>query len=387
MENQKMAGLNSELVVVADIHLSKNWDVVQDWVDKEIDFLNPNNHLKKLIANLNKDSNVAAVIFNGDCVDHFFADYLGFLDFIKRKPPDERPNNWKLFYGLMDRLNKPYVQVPGNHDYRLESYNYRFWDGLLRVNVPNWLRKKISKKIGRSSFRWIFEVNSVLVNEKKINPLKETAVLQSPLYKTLGGYNCIFLNTYYDGFAKLWSFLRHLTRLLIGHEWGVNVRGPKNSDIDFVKNTTAEQDSDSFYIFMHAPLINPKRSQIGKKYRLSITNFKKTASKQKIDYATILEGRGELLDIFRKCDKNLSIITSHAHYIKYFLIEKKHLTAKEVTLDTINQERENPCLIKHVVTPALGSISNFDPKRRIGYFKITPDGFKEVILKEYKIKS
>jgi hypothetical protein len=99
----------------------------------------------------------------------------------------------------------------------------------------------------------------------------------------------------------------------------------------------------------------------------------------------MVDGRGELLDILRSSGKNISIIISHAHLVKYFLIDKKSLTAKEVTLDICNQQRKNSIYIKHVVTPSLGSISNFDPKRKIGYLKITPDGFKEVILKEYNL--
>jgi hypothetical protein len=179
--------------------------------------------------------------------------------------------------------------------------------------------------------------------------------------------------------------MSNLILLYNGHRWGVKLRGLKPSDIDFVKDALVRHNSDSFYFFMHAPLINPKQSETGKQYRLSITNFNKEARIQKIDYCTMVDGRGELLEILKNSDKNISIITSHAHLVKYFLIDKKSLTAKEVTLDICNQQRENPIYIKHVVTPSLGSISNFDPKRRIGYFKITPDGFKEVILKEYTI--
>jgi predicted phosphodiesterase len=382
-----MSNSPSELIVIADIHLNRNWDVVQQYVENEIDFLNPNNQLKKLIHALNQDPNVAAVIFNGDCVDHFFSDYLEFWDFFKNLPSGERPTNWSLFHDLIKRLNKPYVQVPGNHDYRSESYNYFFWGGLLRVNVPQRLRKKISKKIGHHSFRWFFEMKAVLINEKRFNPLKFLSSFESPSYKRLGDYHCIFLNTHHDCFAKLDSFMNSLIRFFNGHRWGVNIRGLKPSDLDFVKETLVRQNSDSFYFFMHAPMINPKQSEIGKQYRLSITNFKNKARKQKIDYCTMLDGRGELLDILRSSDKNISMITSHAHLVKYFLIDKKSLTAKEVTLDICNQQSKNPIYIKHVVTPSLGSISIFDPKRRIGYFKITPDGFKEVIVKEYNLKA
>ena len=382
-----MSSSPSELIVIADIHLNRNWDVVQQYVENEIDFLNPNNQLKKLIHALNQDSNVAAVIFNGDCVDHFFSDYLGFWDFFKNLPSDERPTNWSLFHDLIKGLNKPYVQVPGNHDYRLESYNYFFWGGLLRVNVPQWLRKKVSKKIGHHSFRWFFEMKAVLVNEKRFNPLKDLSGFEAPSYKLLGDYHCIFLNTHHDCFAKLNSFMSSYIRFFNGHRWGVNIRGLKPSDLDFVKEALVGQNSDSFYFFMHAPMINPKQSEIGKQYKLPITNFNNMARKQKIDYGTMVDGRGELLDILRNSDKNISLITSHAHLVKYFLIDKKSLTAKEVTLEVCNQQRENPIYIKHVVTPSLGSISNFDPNRRIGYFKITPDGFKEVILKEYNLNA
>jgi hypothetical protein len=58
-----MSNSLSELIVIADIHLNRNWDAVQQYVENEIDFLNPNNQLKKLIDALNQDPNVAAVIF------------------------------------------------------------------------------------------------------------------------------------------------------------------------------------------------------------------------------------------------------------------------------------------------------------------------------------
>ena len=62
------------------------------------------------------------------------------------------------------------------------------------------------------------------------------------------------------------------------------------------------------------------------------------------------------------------------------------MTSKIPRKYKFNKERKNSKYIKHIVTPALGSISNENPERKIGYFRITPDGFKEVILRRFVLE-
>ena len=113
-----MSKNKSDLVVVSDMHIDKNWDLVNECVKDKTDSLNPNQELRGLVDNLNQDDDVLAVVFNGDSVDHHLGDYLNFIDFFKKIPFEKRYSNWKLLNKILFRLNKPYYEIPGNHDYR-----------------------------------------------------------------------------------------------------------------------------------------------------------------------------------------------------------------------------------------------------------------------------
>ncbi len=129
--------------------------------------------------------------------------------------------------------------------------------------------------------------------------------------------------------------------------------------------------------------MNTKTNNIGATYQLSYENFLAFALKQGIAYKIIINGCGELLRVLMQSGRNIIIVASHIHNAKYFLIDKKTLIAKEVTISDFNNERLNPNFIKHATTLSLGSKTILNHSSKIGYLRITPSGFVEEVMYEF----
>lgn len=162
--------MGREIVVFSDVHYSKNWDTIEKCLNKQHpsthSFLNPNKELHRFIQRINRSSTVGLVINNGDSVDYHFDDYANLKNLLKLTPNSKRTSNWDHFNYELQYLNKPYVAILGNHDYRKEAYNYNFW-GTDHVNLSSHERKQYKNEIGHHTFRGPFELSSILVNNKK----------------------------------------------------------------------------------------------------------------------------------------------------------------------------------------------------------------------------
>ncbi|MBU4503062.1 MAG: metallophosphoesterase [Nanoarchaeota archaeon] len=376
--------LSKDIVVISDVHAAYNWDNVAIAVKGIANFLNPNNELRKVIKKLNRSSGVGAVVFNGDAIDNFYADYLNFTDFFG-KLKKKRKNNWDLFNKSVGNLKKKYFQIPGNHEYRLESYNYRFWSRLVAFNIPDKIRKKVAKKIGHHNHRWWFELKSVLL-KKRFKYLKKYKGLICPAFKQFDGYNMIFLNTRYDVVARMRNWWKLFKSFFRKGYFFTDAQGLRTKDIRFVRQTLADNEDDTFHIFMHVPIINSCYSRINEEYRLDLSNFRDSIAEQGLDHEVCLDNSGRFLKTLKRSKKNIILVTSHVHDSKYFLIDKKTMKAKEVSLKHFNRKRNNPIYIKHLTTLSLGNFSPYDPYKRTGYLRISNKGFKEVVVHKFAPK-
>jgi len=367
----------NELWVISDIHVAHSWDEINKIIKGKIRFLNPNKELKRFIRIANKDNKLAGIVINGDAVDYFFQK----LDISRKR----RASNWTLLYSILKDLKKPFFEVPGNHDYRREPYNYAIY-GLKHVNISSWIRRKFADQIGHNNFRWLKEWSSVGVNERLFNPFKKYKGIRYPKEKKIGKFKCLFLDSGSDANIRARDWLKCLEEFFYGKRLVIELDGPKERDVNFLAKSLGDKKREDIYVFMHAPIISPFKNRINKKYQLSLTNFLASAARQRIDHETIINNRERILDIFRRSNKNIIFIASHIHEAKYFLIDKDSLEARQVSLKEINKNLKNPRYIKHITTWALGEIPierKLRKKKKTGFLKITSKGIKEIVTNDF----
>ena len=378
--------MEKQIVVFSDIHYSKNWDTIDNCFGKTANsserYLNPNQELRKFIDLINASANVEAVINNGDSIDYNFCDYSSLSDILRNRADSKRMSNWDLFNSVINDLEKLYFAIPGNHDYRKEAYNYAIW-GTDHVNLTAGMRKKHKNKIGHQHFRGPFELTSIMVNEKKFNPLAKAPFLKKRESMNIANFHCVFMDNGSDAFVRPYNFIKCIKKFIRTRMISYDSDGLNKKDLNYLTRLLSKEIRNDILIFQHAPLINPKNSNLEKEYQLSIDNFTKASQKQKIAYSTILNGGAKLLKLLTNTDKNIVLVASHTHNAKYFLIDKKSLTAKEVSNRKFNREKNNAGYIKQVTTLPLGGIYPQVGGNKTGFLTIAPSGFEEIVFHDF----
>jgi hypothetical protein len=368
-----MKNSHPSLIVCGDIHCARSWNRIAEIFKGHISYLNPNQQLENLIDIVNDDPDVISLIANGDLVDYYFSER------ISRKSGMERKTNWEFYYDLMSKLNVKCEENVGNHDYRKEPYSYKIY-GLSHVNVPGKVRLEYSSVIDHNDFRGLSEFSSIVVDVQKFDPLQKYRGNFFPTKKTIGPYQCIFLNSGSDAFVNLKNIPRYFKKTLLARWFCVDSEGFNRQDIRFVNNVLNKNFEDDLYFFTHAPLINSRKQHLGKRYQISLNKFLENNAKRGLAHKVVLNGGGEMLGVMVESEqKNIIIIASHVHNAKYYLIEKASLIATQVSIEELNSEKGNPHYIKHLTTLPLGYVHPGDGNC-LGFLKITPDGFEEVVL-------
>jgi predicted MPP superfamily phosphohydrolase len=364
----------STIAVVSDIHVARHWDEVERIVGSRTKFLNPNRELRNLVDTLNGASDVGSVVFNGDAVDYYFSD--------RRENclcGNKREDNWSLFNGIISGLDKPVLQILGNHDYRKEPYNYRIY-GLKHLNVPDAVRRELSREIGHNLFTGPFEFESIAVSEALFDPLKKFQGSTLPTEIDISGVHSILLNTGSDAYVRPRNWIKYLAKSFIGNGVRSDCDGLTKQDISFVRDSISR--NGDVCVFMHAPVIHPEISFPGAQYQLSERQFLRSIASQGLSDRVSLNNGGELLKTLRNSDGNSIIIASHTHDSNYFLIDKGSFTVREVDNSEFNERRNDSRYIKQVTTLPLGAVPHKGEKKT-GYMTISPGGFNEVVTGFY----
>lgn len=378
--------MGKEIIVFSDVHYSKNWDILGTCLANhprmDATVLNPNHEFRYFIDRVNTNPNVELVINNGDAVDYYYSDYRQFPDFIRKRSKSLRESNWDLFNAALNRLNKPYLAIAGNHDYRREPYNYALW-GTDHIHLPERLRKNFIKQIGHHNFRGLFELSTIISNNNPRDLIRKCKHLKTRAHLDVQNFAGIFLDSGPDAWVKSRNFFDCFKKTLRTRALSYDMDGLNSEDLDFISRVLGETQQADILIFQHAPWINTNKRNLYQSYPLSIEDFNDTNTKIGLAYHTFINGRGELLNILKDTPKNITIIASHIHHASYFLIDKKRLTAIEVSLRELNSERANPDYIKQLTTLPLGVVCPEADSLRTGYLKISPNGFEEIVLRNF----
>jgi hypothetical protein len=349
--------------VISDLHFAKVWDDFDKVIIKNklnYNFLNPNEKLRHLLKKLNSKD---LLIFNGDVVDYFYSDYI-----------KKDKSNWDLFLEVLKKYKGKYLLNLGNHDYRKKPYNFSIY-GTRHVNLLKEFRKKNLNEIGFSEFRFFKELDSVSVNLEKYNPLKLNIFNQKT--HIINKNQIILLNTGQDAFTNINSFL-NIFRIPFLFSNNPLSKGLLNKDINFLKNNLLK-DFKRNIIFLHnPPFFTKNKIPVLKlsKFRYFFYLFRYGLIK-----GTFIKNNWKFIKTLLNSNKNIIVITSHIHYPKQFIIDKKQKILRESSLENINKHIDNNRYIKFISTIPLGVIS-FDYKK-IGYLEITNKKINYVIIDNF----
>ena len=93
-----------------------------------------------------------------------------------------------------------------------------------------------------------------------------------------------------------------------------------------------------------------------------------------------LKNNWNFIDAILKSNRNITLITSHSHIAKQYIIDKQNGTLKDTNIQKINEHRSNERYIKIVSTYPLGSTK---PTKKIGYLTITNSQINYHLIQDY----
>lgn len=361
-EKQKNKKNMPDIIVISDIHVSRKWDSLKNVFPKKVTYLNPNKYLRKVIAEIKKEDRV---VFNGDLIDYYYSDYSR-----------NGGNNWKIFFDIIKKIKGRCYFNTGNHDYRKSPYNFSIY-GLRHVNISNLIRKKYGKRIGFSKFRYIKELKSIEVNLEKFNPLPKKITASKKNVLTSNG-ELLLLNTGPDALTKFKNFFRLISWPSILSSYPAST-GLSNKDIEILTKRAGEKTNRELFIFIHCPpfFARKKISPI----RLSPKFYALRMVFSGLTFTAFSKNNWPFVSQLLASKRNITVVASHSHIPKEYIVDKKSKLLKESTLEEINHLRKKSRYIKFVNTLPLGAVKPMD---KIGYLRINKNKITSEIIEDFK---
>ncbi|GAG34648.1 unnamed protein product, partial [marine sediment metagenome] len=211
------------------------------------------------------------------------------------------------------------------HDYRPFHYDIR-WAGLYRK-----MGLKASEAIALNDKLVALPISAIIKSKKSLKGYWSEINPSLDYFLKLGKSNFIFLNTGSDSF-------KNLSDLITGHP---SLTGLKNKQISYLENLIGNkiQQGDNTFLFLHGPVINPKKKiglfkrikhKFGKKILTRIDEFKESMHKKlakktsniridkkfNVKYGTISSNWEKLVEFCKEyC---VLTMTGHTHTLKEF---------------------------------------------------------------------
>ena len=301
-------------------------------------FINPNNQFRRFIKIINKkvlQNEIDFIALTGDLIDFSVLSKIpkGLRVF------DYDHSNWRVFKGIVlnlpqkkrkgikkgEELLCPIFTIPGNHDYRPFHYDIR-WGGLYRK-----MGLKASEALALNDKLVALPISAIIKSKKSLRGYWSEINPSLDYFLKLGKSNFIFLNTGSDSFKNLSDFIS-------GHP---SLTGLKNKQISYLENLISNkiQQGDNTFLFLHGPVINPKKKiglfkrikhKFGKKILTRIDEFKESMHKKltkktsniridkkfNVKYGTISSNWEKLVEFCKEyC---VLTMTGHTHTLKEF---------------------------------------------------------------------
>ncbi len=327
--------------------------------------INPNNQFRRFIKIINKkvlQDEIDFIALTGDLIDFSISSKIP----KELRLFDYEHSNWKVFKNIVlnlpqkkrkgmkkgEELLCPIFTIPGNHDYRPFHYDIR-WAGLYRK-----MGLKPFEALALNDKLLALPISAIIKSEKSLIGYWSEINPSLDYFLKLGKSNFIFLNTGSDSY-------KNLSDLITGHP---SLTGLKNKQISYLVNLIRNkiQQGDNTFLFLHGPVINPKKKiglfkrikhKFGKKILTRIDEFKesilkkleKKTSNLRIDkkfnvkYGTVSSNWENLVEFCKEyC---VLTMTGHTHTLKEFRLGDPE-NKKSLVLDA------PPFSLKKIVNPA-----------------------------------
>ncbi|TFG18867.1 MAG: hypothetical protein EU529_16985 [Promethearchaeota archaeon] len=328
-------------------------------------FINPNNQFRRFIKMINKKvlkNEIDFIALTGDLID---------FSILSKIPKELRlfdydHSNWKVFKNIVlnlpqkkrkgmkggEELLCPIFTIPGNHDYRPFHYDIR-WAGMYRK-----MGLKAFEALALNDKLVALPISAIIKSEKSLIGYWSEINPSLDYFLKLGKSNFIFLNTGSDSFKNISDFLT-------GHP---SLTGLKNKQISYLENLISNkiQQGDNTFLFLHGPVINPKKKiglfkrikqKFGKKILTRIDEFKESMLKKlgkqisniridkkfNVKYGTVSSNWEKLVEFCK--DHCVLTMTGHTHTLKEFRLGNPE-NKKSLVLDA------PPFSLKKIVNPA-----------------------------------
>lgn len=352
------------LTIISDIHVARVWDKVDDVVPKEHDFLNPNRHFRDLASKLDEKT---TLVINGDLVDYFYDSYHH----------KKGPENWSLFFEILSIFKGEKLLNVGNHDHRKIAYNFNI-ASLKHVNIDRKTFKKHSHEIGFKRFRLFKELDSIMVNTRRFNPFPKE-IEERERARTVDDHRLVFLNTGPDSLIKPRIALNPLNWPFVFSGY-LSSDGLAKNEIELLEKEMRERKEKDFLIFLHCPPFFSKKNI--PEIKLKKATYPSLLKKFGLSYITFSKNNWRFIENLLNSEKNITVVTSHSHIAKQYIIDKEEKTLKESSIEEINKLRNNPRYVKFVSTLPLGAIR---PANDVGYMTVTSEKIEYTVLKSYNM--
>jgi hypothetical protein len=154
--------------------------------------------------------------------------------------------------------------------------------------------------------------------------------------------------------------------------------GLTNKQIKFLKKELKNSKKKNIIVCIHCPAFFSEKKLNPTK--LSCFAYNLMRLKHGLISDTFLQNNWNFIKTMLESDKNITVVSSHTHFAKEFIADKKTLILQESNFKELNKEFNNSNKIKFITTLALSKINKYNNK--IGYLKIS-NKYEEIVTGKY----
>lgn len=374
-------------IAFTDAHFSVFWDHVEHVCESLPDVINPNRELAAFVDQMQGET-AAQIVNLGDAVDYAFDGYDRGV---------QQVDNRAAFYAAIAPIADRYSEILGNHDVRRAAYNLRAW-GLEHINLERARLTALGDRIGHMRLRSpLRELRAIAPLGPGGRPPPGFRGPSSPDHRTIGGLDCILLNTRGDGFLSPAGLGRMAARAMSGaigqmpRTLSIPGYGLTSADLAALAGLSPPGDGPLLHL-AHCPVVNAAEDLRGQSVALSLATFDRDRRRYGLDHHAMAHGGAGMLAYLRaralgedgRPPRSTVVLAGHTHSTRYYLIEAERLILREVDWAEFNHAWLDSRYIKHATILPLGVIDPHNARPRLGYTHVGPEGLTEVVTAEFR---